>query len=107
VLVIFSISHEISYEQRNHHSTAEVELPQLVITGLAHLLRSTNESGFKRALSMAYDEDPRQRIIFALACARVLGQGTQLVSSEPSTLQTKRHRLCEVRLWILSKSSNH
>lgn len=56
-------------------STREAELRELVITGLAHLVSSNTDLGFKQCLPMAYDPDSRKRVIFAHVFARVIGEG--------------------------------
>ncbi|KAF7975643.1 hypothetical protein HWV62_9093 [Athelia sp. TMB] len=65
----FSHKRATSFEQ-------EAELQELVIAGLAHLIRANTEIGVKHCLPLAHDGDPRKRIIFSRVFARVLKQGT-------------------------------
>ncbi|KXN84411.1 Neurofibromin, partial [Leucoagaricus sp. SymC.cos] len=54
----------------------DVEIREMVITGLANLVSANSEIGFKQCLPLAYDQDKRKKVIFAHVFARVIGQGT-------------------------------
>ena len=45
---------------------------------------------------MAYDPDPRQRLIFSYVFARVMGQGAKFEAQETPVSFSGRSRLCEV-----------
>lgn len=82
----------------------EVEVRELVITGLANLVSANSEIGFKQCLPLAYDQDKRKRAIFAHVFARVIGQGTTFHAEDRSIVQSRNVRLTEVRdtLYIMS-----
>ncbi|KAF8809201.1 hypothetical protein BYT27DRAFT_7222493 [Phlegmacium glaucopus] len=74
----------------------ESELRELVITGLAHLVTANSESGFKQCLPLAYDEDTRERLIFARVFTRVIGQGTVFDPEDKSLTKARHASLCEL-----------
>lgn len=74
----------------------EVEIRELVITGLANLVSANSEIGFKQCLPLAYDQDKRKRAIFAHVFARVIGRGTTFHAEERSVVQNRNVRLTEV-----------
>ena len=63
---------------------------------LSRLISANPESGVKHSLSMAYDPDPRQRLIFSYVFARVMGQGAKFEAQETPVSFSGRSRLCEV-----------
>lgn len=63
---------------------------------LSRLISANPESGVKHSLSMAYDPDPRQRLIFSYVFARVMGQGAKFEAQETPINFSGRSRLCEV-----------
>ncbi|CAK5277391.1 unnamed protein product [Mycena citricolor] len=79
-----------SISKRNRFAQREAELRELVITGLAHLVGSNSEHGFKQCLPLAYGGDSKKREIFANVFARVIGQGTRL-DVEDRTIKPGRH----------------
>ncbi|KAF8806096.1 hypothetical protein BYT27DRAFT_7141632 [Phlegmacium glaucopus] len=85
-----------SIEQKLRVSQKESELRELVITGLAHLVTANSESGFKQCLPLAYGRDARNRVIFALVFARVIGQGTVFDSEETLLTKARHTSLCEL-----------
>jgi neurofibromin 1 len=74
----------------------EIEVRELVITGLANLVGANSEIGFKQCLPLAYDQDKRKREIFAHVFSRVIGQGTKFTAEERSVTQSRNARLIEV-----------
>ena len=71
---------------------------------LSRLISANPESGVKHSLSMAYDPDPRQRLIFSYVFARVMGQGAKFEAQETPVSFTGRSRLCEVCVLICRKA---
>jgi len=55
---------------------------------------------------MAYDPDPRQRLIFSYVFARVMGQGAKFEAQETPVNLSGRSRLCEVCVLICRKGSH-
>jgi neurofibromin 1 len=88
-------------------SQREVEIRELVITGLAHLVSANTESGFKQCLPLAYDEENQKRTIFAHVFARVLSQGTKFDPEDRSATLVRHTRLSEVRRIDLGSSQAH
>ena len=84
-------------------SQREAEIRELVVEALSRLISANPESGVKHSLSMAYDPDPRQRLIFSYVFARVMGQGAKFEAQETPVSFSGRSRLCEV--CILSQDS--
>jgi neurofibromin 1 len=66
------------------------------VEALSRLISANPESGVKHSLSMAYDPDPRQRLIFSYVFARVMGQGAKFEAQETPVNFSGRSRLCEV-----------
>jgi hypothetical protein len=81
-------------------SQREAEIRELVVEALSRLISANPESGVKHSLSMAYDPDPRQRLIFSYVFARVMGQGAKFEAQEPPVNFSGRSRLCEVCVLI-------
>jgi hypothetical protein len=77
-------------------SKSESEICELVVEALSRLISANPESGVKHSLSMAYDPDPRQRLIFSYVFARVMGQGAKFEAQEAPVSFSGRSRLCEV-----------
>jgi hypothetical protein len=77
-------------------SQREAEICELVVEALSRLISANPESGVKHSLSMAYDPDPRQRLIFSFVFARVMGQGAKFEAQEAPVSFSGRSRLCEV-----------
>lgn len=86
-------------------SQREAEIRELVVEALSRLISANPESGVKHSLSMAYDPDPRQRLIFSYVFARVMGQGAKFEAQETPVSFSGRSRLCEVRLNIDRKNT--
>lgn len=82
--------------KRLQGSQREIEIRELVITGLANLVSANSEIGFKQCLPLAYDPDKRKKAIFAHVFARVIGQGTTFNAEEKSAAQNRNARLIEV-----------
>ncbi len=55
---------------------------------------------------MAYDPDPRQRLIFSYVFARVMGQGAKFEAQETPVSFSGRSRLCEVRVSRYTEGSS-
>lgn len=94
ILGVISLEHFLF--QRKNSIEREIEIRDLIITGLAHLILANSEIGFKHSLSLAQDEDPRKRAIFCYAVAKVLGCGTKFEPPSNTALVVRRGRLCEV-----------
>ncbi|KAI0291754.1 hypothetical protein BC826DRAFT_969907 [Russula brevipes] len=77
-------------------SQREAEIRELVVEALSRLISANPESGVKHSLSMAYDPDPRQRLIFSYVFARVMGQGAKFEAQETPVNFSGRSRLCEL-----------
>ncbi|KAH9981838.1 hypothetical protein BJV74DRAFT_778311 [Russula compacta] len=77
-------------------SQREAEIRELVVEALSRLISANPESGVKHSLSMAYDPDPRQRLIFSYVFARVMGQGAKFEAQETPINFSGRSRLCEL-----------
>lgn len=88
-------------------SQREAEVRELVVEALSRLISANLESGVKHSLSMAYDPDPRQRLIFSYVFARVMGQGAKFEAQETPVNFSGRSRLCEVCVstWVEVLSS--
>lgn len=86
---------EMSMKQRPM-SQREAEICELVVEALSRLISANPESGVKHSLSMAYDPDPRQRLIFSFVFARVMGQGAKFEAQEAPVSFSGRSRLCEL-----------
>ncbi|KAM6496242.1 hypothetical protein JOM56_008948 [Amanita muscaria] len=74
----------------------EVQMRELVVTGLTHLVSANAESGLRQCLSLAYDKDKKRRALFAHVFARVIRQGTRFERQDRSETQARRNRLCEL-----------
>ncbi|KIY51663.1 hypothetical protein FISHEDRAFT_36865 [Fistulina hepatica ATCC 64428] len=85
-----SIQHKMRISQR------EAELRELVMAGLAHLVSSNTENGFKQCLSLAYSEDVRKRTIFAHVFARVISEGTKFDADDIAVTSNRHTKLSEI-----------
>jgi len=85
-----------SYGKRIPTSQKTAELHDLVITGLSYLVSANCESGFKKCLPLAYDQDGQKRMVFAHVFARVIGQGTVFTVKDKSILKPRFQELCDV-----------
>ena len=88
------------YSLQRPLSQREAEIRELVVEALSRLISANPESGVKHSLSMAYDPDPRQRLIFSYVFARVMGQGAKFEAQETPVSFSGRSRLCEVGVLI-------
>ncbi|KIL70462.1 hypothetical protein M378DRAFT_1044573 [Amanita muscaria Koide BX008] len=79
-----------------YNEDAEVQMRELVVTGLTHLVSANAESGLRQCLSLAYDKDKKRRALFAHVFARVIRQGTRFERQDRSETQARRNRLCEL-----------
>ncbi|KAI0265102.1 hypothetical protein BC834DRAFT_880157 [Gloeopeniophorella convolvens] len=77
-------------------SKNESGIHELVIEALSRLISANLESGVKHSLAMAYDPDPRQRLIFSYVFARVMGQGAKFEPQDVPDSSPGRSRLCEL-----------
>ncbi|KAJ7181585.1 hypothetical protein C8R43DRAFT_1229418 [Mycena crocata] len=89
-------SEALSLTKKNRVAQREAELRELCITGLAHLVGSNSEHGFKQCLPLAYDPDNKKRGIFANVFARVIGQGTKFDLEDRSPNPGRHNRLSEL-----------
>ncbi|KAI0306901.1 hypothetical protein B0F90DRAFT_1915023 [Multifurca ochricompacta] len=87
---------EMSTASQRPLSQREAEIRELVVEALSRLISANPESGVKHSLSMAYDPDPRQRLIFSYVFARVMGQGAKFEAQETPVSFSGRSRLCEL-----------
>ncbi|KAH9030143.1 hypothetical protein EDB85DRAFT_1456161 [Lactarius pseudohatsudake] len=87
---------EMSVPLQRPTSQREAEIRELVVEALSRLISANPESGVKHSLSMAYDPDPRQRLIFSYVFARVMGQGAKFEAQEAPVSFSGRSRLCEL-----------
>ncbi|KAF8506037.1 hypothetical protein F5888DRAFT_1937943 [Russula emetica] len=87
---------EMSLTSPRPLSQREAEIRELVVEALSRLISANPESGVKHSLSMAYDPDPRQRLIFSYVFARVMGQGAKFEAQETPVSFSGRSRLCEL-----------
>ncbi|KAF8270977.1 hypothetical protein EI94DRAFT_1797570 [Lactarius quietus] len=87
---------EMSMTLQRPMSKSESEICELVVEALSRLISANPESGVKHSLSMAYDPDPRQRLIFSYVFARVMGQGAKFEAQEAPVSFSGRSRLCEL-----------
>lgn len=70
----------------------------MLIDGLASLISANTECGVKHCLSMADDQDPTKRLIFAHVFTRVLKEGIKFAHYEETPVIARQSRLCEVSL---------
>ncbi|KAJ7668141.1 hypothetical protein B0H17DRAFT_990194 [Mycena rosella] len=96
VLAADNASEANSVHKKNPVAQREAELRELVITGLAHLVGSNSEHGFKQCLPLAYDPDNHKRGIFANVFARVIGQGTKFDVEDRVANPGRHSRLSEL-----------
>ncbi|KAI8982739.1 hypothetical protein BD414DRAFT_515918 [Trametes punicea] len=74
----------------------EGELRELLIDGLASLVSANTECGVKHCLSLADDQDPMKRLIFAHVFTRVLKEGIKFAHYEETPIIARQSRLCEL-----------
>ncbi|OJT09503.1 Neurofibromin [Trametes pubescens] len=72
------------------------ELREMLIDGLASLISANTECGMKHCLSMADDQDPTRRLIFAHVFTRVLKEGIKFAHYEETPVIARQSRLCEL-----------
>ena len=77
-----------------HHN--EPLTHELVISGIAHLLKNNSELYKRFCLERCYDPDIRVRVMFMKAFTRVLHLGTQFDQGQINAPTDGLHTLCQV-----------
>lgn len=75
-----------------------IQMKELTILAMSHLLSANVEAGLKYSLSMGYDDDQKTRCSFMQVLTNILDHGTEFETLAESVMTDRYEKLIDVRL---------
>jgi neurofibromin 1 len=75
-----------------------VQMKELTILALSHLLNANVDAGLKYSLAMGYDDDQETRTAFIQVLTNILNQGTEFETLAENVMTERYEKLIDVSL---------